>query len=129
MEKAISIDAFIAQFPPAVQKKMQQVRKTILEAAPKAEECINYGIPTFKYHGNLVHFSAYEKHIGFYPGATGIEKFQKEIAGYKSAKGSVQFSLDESIPYDLIRKITLFRVKQNEQKMTTKSKRPPGSKK
>ena len=129
MEKAASIDAFIAQYPLGVQKIMQQVRKTILRAAPEAEECINYGIPSFKYHGNLVHFSAFEKHIGFYPGAAGIEKFKDEIAKYKWAKGSVQFPLDKPIPYALVKKITAFRVKQNEVKALAKKKKPANSKK
>lgn len=129
MEKAVSIEAFISQYPPAVQKIMQQVRKTILQAAPMAEECISYGIPSFKYHGNLVHFSAYDKHIGFYPGAAGIENFKEEIAKYKWAKGSVQFPLDKPIPYGLIKKITSFRVKQNEAKAAAKGRKPAAAKK
>ncbi len=129
MEKITSIDTFIAQYPPAVQKILHQLRKTILQAAPKAEACINYGIPTFKYHGNLVHFSAYEKHIGFYPGSEGIEHFQNEIAAYKSAKGSVQFPLDKPIPYALVKKMTAFRVKQNEAKAPAKKKKAAGQKK
>lgn len=123
MEKAVSVDAFISQYPLAVQKILQQLRKTILQAAPQAEECISYGIPTFKYHGNLVHFSAYEKHIGFYPGGAGIENFKKEIATYKWAKGSVQFPLNQPIPYALVKKITSFRVKQNETEALAKKKK------
>jgi uncharacterized protein YdhG (YjbR/CyaY superfamily) len=117
------IDSFIAQFPIATQKLMTKVRNTIKKAAPAAVETINYGIPTFQLHGNLVHFSAYEHHIGFYPGADGIAQFQKEIANYKSAKGSVQFPLTEPIPYALISKITLFRVEQNKSKAALKSKK------
>lgn len=117
------IDRFIAQFPMATQKIMNKVRATIQKAAPEATETISYGIPTFQLHGNLVHFSAYEHHIGFYPGAAGIAQFQKEIANYKSAKGSVQFPLNAPIPYDLITKITLFRVEQNKNKVALKSKK------
>lgn len=111
--KITTIDQYIIQFPEDVQKILQKVRETIHKAAPKATETINYGIPTFKLNGNLVHFAGYKKHISFYPSSSGIAAFQKEIAKYKSSKGTVQFSLDQKIPYNLISKITKFRVKEN----------------
>ena len=117
------IDSFIATFPTETQKLLQQVRETIQTAASDAEEAISYGIPTFKLYGNLVHFSGYKNHIGFYPGAAGIKTFEKEISGYKSAKGSVQFPLNQPIPFDLITKITLFRVQQNSEKVKAKKKK------
>ena len=70
-------------------------------------------MPTFTLHGNLVYFAAFKTHIGFYPIPTGIEKFKKELAPYKQGKGSVQFPLDQPIPYGLISKIVKFRVKEN----------------
>ena len=107
------IDKFISAYPEEVQKILNKVRATIREAAPGAEETINYGIPTFTLNGNLVHFSAFKTHIGFYPTPTGIEKFKKELAPYPQGKGSVQFPLDRPIPYALIEKIVKFRVKEN----------------
>ena len=107
-----SIDEYIASFPKDIQTILEQIRKTIIKAAPDAQETINYQMPTFALNGNLVHFAAFEKHIGFYPTPSGIEKFKKEIAAYKNAKGSVQFPLDQPIPYDLIGRITEFRVKE-----------------
>lgn len=123
MQKANTIDEFISQFPAKQQKLMQQLRKTILKAAPNAGETISYGIPTFTLHGNLVHFSAYEHHIGFYPGAAGIANFMDEIAKYKFAKGSVQFPIDEPMPLDLIKRITKFRIQQNTEKALKKNLR------
>ena len=108
-----SIDSYIAQFPSDVQTRLQQLRKSILKLAPGATEAMSYQIPTFKLNGNLVHFAAFKKHIGFYPGAAGIAAFQDELAGYKSAKGSVQFPLDQALPLDLVKKIVEFRVAQN----------------
>ena len=108
-----SIDTYIAQLPLEVQTLLQQMRQTIQKAAPSAAEAISYQIPTFKLNGNLVHFAGFKKHIGFYPGAAGIAAFQDELAGYKSAKGSVQFPLDEVLPLALVTKIVKFRVKQN----------------
>ena len=111
-----SIDTYIAAFPPEVQTLLQQMRQTIQKTAPKATEAISYQIPTFKLQGNLVHFAGFKKHIGFYPGASGIAAFQGELTGYKHAKGSVQFPLDQPLPLALVTKIVKFRVKQNLEK-------------
>jgi uncharacterized protein YdhG (YjbR/CyaY superfamily) len=107
------IDKYIAGFPKEVQAILNKVRAAIRKAAPDAQETINYGIPTFTLNGNLVHFAGFKKHIGFYPTPSGIEKFKKELSVYKGAKGSVQFPLDEPIPYALITRIVKFRVKEN----------------
>ncbi len=111
-----TIDEYINEFPGPVQKILQQLRKTIQKEAPGAEEKIGYGIPTFTLHGNLVHFAGYKNHIGFYPGAAGIEGFKKELSKYKGAKGSVQFPIDEPLPLALIKTIVKYRVKQNLEK-------------
>lgn len=113
MAAPTTIDQYIAAFPESTQALLQQVRETIRKAAPDAEECISYGIPTFKLNGNLVHFAGYKNHIGFYPGADGIAAFAKDISAYKSAKGSVQFPIDKKIPLALIARIVRYRVKQN----------------
>jgi uncharacterized protein YdhG (YjbR/CyaY superfamily) len=120
---AKTIDEYIAAFPKEVQEILEKVRTTIHEAAPYAEETINYGIPTFTLNGNLVHFAAYKKHIGFYPTSSGIEKFKVELSVYEGAKGSVQFPLDKPIPYDLISRIVTFRVKDNLEKAAAKGKK------
>jgi uncharacterized protein YdhG (YjbR/CyaY superfamily) len=118
-----TIDEYIALFPEEVQKLLQEIRAVIQAAAPGAKETINYQMPTFTLKGNLVHFAAYKKHIGFYPTPTGIEKFKTELSAYEGAKGSVQFPLDKPIPFDLIRKIVLFRVKENLERAEAKGKR------
>ena len=110
---ARTIDEYIAGFPPDVQAILEKVRQTIHQAAPAAQETINYAIPTFTLQGNLVHFAAFKKHIGFYPTPGGIERFKQELAAYEQAKGSVQFPLDQPIPYDLIGEIVRFRVQEN----------------
>ncbi len=117
-----SIDTYIAQFTPEVQTLLVQMRKTIQKAAPSATEAMSYQIPTFKLHGNLVHFAGFKNHIGFYPGAAGITAFRDEIAGYKNAKGSVQFPLDKSLPLALVARIVKFRVAQNLEQAKAKAK-------
>jgi uncharacterized protein YdhG (YjbR/CyaY superfamily) len=111
-----TIDDYIARFPDDVQTILQQVRQTIRKAAPDAAEAIKYQIPTFVLNGNLVHFAAFAKHIGFYPTPSGITAFEKELSGYQSAKGSVQFPLNKPLPLGLIRKIVAFRVKESRAK-------------
>lgn len=108
-----SIDEYIDACPPEVRKILQELRQTIKEAAPQAQEKISYRIPTFTLHGNLVHFAVFSKHIGFYPTPSGIEAFKEELSRYKGAKGSVQFPIDEPLPLSLIRRIVEYRVREN----------------
>jgi uncharacterized protein YdhG (YjbR/CyaY superfamily) len=116
-----SIDDYISQAPPEVQGILTTLQELIREEAPDASEKISYQMPTFELHGNLVHFAAFQKHIGFYPVPSGIEAFKEELSEYKGAKGSVQFPLDKPIPYDLIRRIVRFRVEENRQKAEEKA--------
>jgi uncharacterized protein YdhG (YjbR/CyaY superfamily) len=118
--KINDIDLYIAGFPTRTQKLLAQFRAAIRKAAPEAEEVIKYGIPTFTFHGNLVHFGAYKNHIGFYPAPSGIEAFKKELAAYEGAKGSIRFPIDKPLPIDLIKKIVVYRVKKNMEKATIK---------
>ena len=117
-----TIDEYIAGFPLDVQTILQQIRTVIRVAAPDAQETINYQIPTFTLHGNLVHFAAFKQHIGFYPTPSGMEHFKAQLSIYKGAKGSVQFPLDQPIPYDLIEEIVKFRVAENQAKAAAKRK-------
>jgi uncharacterized protein YdhG (YjbR/CyaY superfamily) len=111
---ATSIDDYIAGFPPATRKALEQVRSLIRGVAPDATEKISYAIPTFDLNGrHLVHFAGFAKHIGFYPIPSGIEAFREELAAYKQGRGSVQFPLDKPMPLDLIRRIVEFRVVEN----------------
>jgi uncharacterized protein YdhG (YjbR/CyaY superfamily) len=108
-----TIDEYIKTFPEDIQNILEKMRQTIRKAAPEAVEAISYKIPTFKLNGNLVHFAAFKKHIGFYPTSSGIRAFKKQLSPYKGGRGSVQFPIDKPIPYDLVKKITIFRRKEN----------------
>jgi len=118
-----TIDEYIADFPPDVQVILEKLRATIKRAAPDAEETIKYRLPTFVLNGNLVHFGAFKKHIGFYATPTGNEKFRKELSVYEGAKGSVQFPLDKPIPFGLVSRMVKFRVKENLQRAVAKRKK------
>ena len=112
-----NIDEYIQTFPEEVQIILKKMRQTIRKAAPEAEEAISYQIPTFKLNGNLVHFAAFKNHVSFFPTARGVEAFKKELSRFKGSRGTVQFPLGRPVPYDLVRKITVFRRKENLEKM------------
>ncbi len=105
-----TMDEYIQAFPAPVQKRLTEIRTLVRALTPGVKEKISYGIPTFYLKRNLVHFAGYAKHIGFYPGASGIEAFEAELGGYKHAKGSVQFPIDAPLPVDLITRMVQFRV-------------------
>ena len=110
---ASPIDTYIAGFPTEVQAVLQQVRAVIREEAPEATESISYGIPTFTWHGKLIYFAGFAKHISVYPAPRGYDEFRDELAAYPGGKGTVQFALDKPIPFDLIRRIVRFRMTDN----------------
>jgi len=118
-----SIDEYIATFPEDIQKILEEIRAVIKSAAPDAVEKISYQMPTFFMNGNLVHFAAFKKHIGFYPTPGGIEAFQKELSVYEGAKGSVQFPIDKPMPLKLISRIVKFRVAENAKMKSGKKKK------
>jgi uncharacterized protein YdhG (YjbR/CyaY superfamily) len=108
-----TIDEYIELFPEKIKIILRKMKGIIKKAAPQATETISYQIPTFKLHGNLVYFAAFKDHISFFPTSSGVEKFKKELSGFVTSKGTIQFPLDKPIPYGLVRKITQYRVKEN----------------
>lgn len=106
-----NIDEYISLQPSEVQPLLQKVRETIRDAAPGAAEYISYAMPSFKYNGKiLVYFAAHKSHIGFYATPTANVAFKKELAGYKSSKGAVQFPFDRPVPYDLILRMVQYKL-------------------
>lgn len=109
-----TIDEYIAESPQEIRNILEELRRAIKESTPEAEEAISYGMPAFKFKGkNLVFFAAWKNHVGFYPhGPSAIEAFKKELAPFEQSKGTIQFPLDKPIPFDLVKEIVKFRVKQ-----------------
>ena len=121
---AKDIDEYIAGFPDNVQEILQKIRTTIRKAAPKAEEAISYQIPTFTLNGRyLIYFAGYKSHVSIYPAPRQSENFKDELAAYKGGKGTVQFPLDEPIPFGLITRIVKFMARENEAKAKQKVKK------
>lgn len=110
------IDQYILQYPLEFQQKLQEIRNIIKEAAPEATEKISWRMPTFYLNGNLVHFALHKTHIGFYPGAEGVEQFKSKLGDYKYSKGAIQFPLSKPLPKELITEIVKFRVGENSNK-------------
>jgi uncharacterized protein YdhG (YjbR/CyaY superfamily) len=116
MKPSENVDSYIRSFPENIRVILQQIRETIKNAAPEAEECISYQMPAYKQNGPLVYFGAAKSHIGFYPTGSGIEAFREEFGNYKWSKGAVQFPLNKPMPLELIDRIVRFRVAVNTQK-------------
>ncbi len=117
-----TIDEYIAACPKEVQEILENIRKIVKEEAPDAIETIKYQMPTFMYHGNLVYFAAFKQHIGFYPPVTGYQEIRAELSPYEGPKASLIFPYNRPIPYDLIRKIVKFRIKENLERASAKAR-------
>lgn len=112
------VDVYINQFPEIVKETLQQIRQIVKTIAPNAEEIISYGMPGYKTNGKpLIYFAGYKNHIGLYATPSGNIVFKNELSQYKQGRGSVQFPLDQPIPYELIQRIVKFRLEENESKM------------
>lgn len=112
-----TIDEYIKSFPKDVQDTLQDLRENIKKEVPGAEETISYGVPTFKLNGKyVVYFAGFKKHISIYPVTTPVEKSLKEVAQYRTGKGTLQFPMDKPLPFPLIRKIVKILVKENEKR-------------
>jgi uncharacterized protein YdhG (YjbR/CyaY superfamily) len=112
MKKVETIDDYIKAWPQEIRERLESIRRLVRRLAPDAQEKISYQMPTFDLDGNLVHFAAFKCHIGLFPTPSGVSAFEKELAGYEHAKGSIRFPLDEPLPLKLIEKIVRFRVKE-----------------
>jgi uncharacterized protein YdhG (YjbR/CyaY superfamily) len=118
-----TIDEYIAAFPPDVQVILEKIRLKIRRAAPQAQEKISYKMPAFALDGDLIYFAAFKKHIGVFPPVRGDEKLAKELSRYRGEKGNLKFPLDEPIPYDLIKRVVRFRVKEHLETVRSKRKK------
>jgi uncharacterized protein YdhG (YjbR/CyaY superfamily) len=108
-----SIDAYIASLPEAVQPLVDDLRRTILEAAPDATQAIKYNMPAFRLDGTyLIYLGAWKKHIGLYPVASGDAAFEAMVAPYRTAKDTIRFALGKPIPHDLVTRIVKARLAQ-----------------
>jgi uncharacterized protein YdhG (YjbR/CyaY superfamily) len=115
-----SIDEYIAASPSVVRPILTKIRRLIRTAAPAAEELISYRMPAFRLNGILVYFAAFRNHIGLYPPVSGDARLEEALAPYAGPKGNLRFPLDRPIPYALIKRIVLLRVRQDLSRMPTR---------
>lgn len=107
-----SVDEYIAGYSGDVRLRMETLRKIILDCSPEITEKISWGMATFVLNGNLVHFSGEKKHMGFHPAPSAIAAFKDRLGDYKYSKGTIQLPYDKPMPYDLLREMTMFRVRE-----------------
>lgn len=113
--KAETVDAYLEALDDEKRRALERLRRTIRSAAPAAEECIAYSLPTFRLGGRpLVHFGASASHCAFYPGSgTAVEAHRRELAGYRTSKGTIRFLPDHPLPIPLVRRIVKYRIAEN----------------
>lgn len=115
----MSVDSYIAHYDGEVKNRLKAVRQLIKNIVPDAVETISYKIPTYKYQDkNLVHFAAFERHIGLYPSSRVIEHFLPRLTAYKTSKGTIQFPHASPFPHDLIQSIITYRYETFEVKVS-----------
>jgi len=126
MKKSVTstVDSYLADFPPQVRKILEQVRATIGQTVPQAEEKISYGIPAFTLNGTyLIYYAGYKNHFSLDPVPAGSESFTKKIAPYRKGKGTLQFPLDKPVPVSLITAIVKMSVKENKARVAARKSR------
>ena len=111
--KPTTVTEYINAAPKEARQKLREMRTTIRAAAPGAAESLKWSMPAYSYRRILVTFAGFKHHIGFYPTPSAVKAFAKQLSGFKTAAGSIQFPLDKPLPLDLIRKITAFRVRES----------------
>lgn len=128
-DKVETVEQYIQLFPESVQEKLKEIRSIITSVIPEAKEIISWDMPTYTINGNICHFAAHKTHIGFYPGADGMMRFENELSAYKTSKGAVQFPFDQPFPVELIKRIVQFRVQEDQKEVIYKKKREKISRK
>lgn len=111
-----TVDEYLAGIPEPAQSTLKHIRKVIQSVVPKeTTEVISYGMPMFKYRGMLVGYAAFKNHCSFFPTGSGVERFQKELKGYSTDKGTIRFPADQPLPDALIKKIVKARIAENKE--------------
>lgn len=121
--KPTSVEEYFSWFPADIQAKLHQIRESLQIALPDAKEVISYHMPAFKTTEVLVYYAAAKSHLGFYPTSSGVEEFKKELAGYVTSKGAIQFPYDQELPMELIAQIAQFRAEEAKFRADMKKKR------
>jgi uncharacterized protein YdhG (YjbR/CyaY superfamily) len=115
--KPKTIDEYLEGLPADKRSALEKLRKTIRAAAPKAEECISYGIPAFRQNGVLEGFGASANHCSFFPfNSTTVAAHKEELKGYETSKGTIHFQPEKLLPAALVRKLVKARLAENLQR-------------
>ena len=116
-----SVEEYFESVSDKAKPLLQQMRNAIKEAAPEAQEVISYNMPAFKLNGVLVYYAAWKNHVALYPASAFNSDFADDLSAYKHSKGTLQFPIEEGIPIDLVKKIVLYRVHENQEKAQKKA--------
>ena len=114
--KPKTVAEYIAAASKTARPRLREMRKCIRDTAPGAKEELKWGMPAYSYHRILVMFAGFKNHVSLFPTASAVRAFKKELGERLTSTGTVQFPLDQPLPFALIRRITAFRVKESLEK-------------
>ena len=114
------IDAYIDQLPEEAQRRMNEMRLFWARELPQAQECFKWHMPTLFQHENLLHFVAFKKHLGVFPGPDGVRFFESLRSDYPTSKGTIQIPYDRDIPWNELAKLGQFRCQKAQEKSALK---------
>ena len=116
MPDEMTVDAYIAGLPDDARPAMEQLRATVLAAAPEATEVMAYNMPAVRSHGDqfLVSYDAYARHYSLFPASDAVvQQLGPEIQPYLAGKGTIRFPKARPLPLETIRKVVEIRVQEN----------------
>ncbi len=114
---AKTVDEYLVNTPEPARTTLKHIRAVIRSVVPKeTTEVISYGMPMFKYNGMLIGYAAFKKHCSLFPtGSSVLDQFEKELKGYRTSKGTLQFPPEKGFPDALLKKIVKARVRENKE--------------
>jgi uncharacterized protein YdhG (YjbR/CyaY superfamily) len=112
------VDAYLAKVPEPARSTLEKMRAMIRSVVPsETTEAMSYGIPSFRYKGGLVAYAAFKNHCSFFPmQASLIDTMKKDLKGYRTSKGTLQFPVDKPLPAPLVKKMVKARIEENDRK-------------
>jgi len=111
---AAEIDAYLARLEEPKRTSLSQLRATILELIPDAEQGISYAVPAFRVRGKVIAgFAAFKHHLSYLPHSGSVfPELREDVAPYATSSGALQFPIDTPLPRELVEKLIAVRLAQ-----------------
>lgn len=115
MANPASVEAYLAALDPAAREVIEAIRSTVRAAAPQADEVIAYDMPALRLGGSfLVSYAAYGHHCSLFPWNPFViaDVGEEALRPYMAGRGTLQFPLEQPVPFELVRQVVEARVRE-----------------